>query len=211
MNLPGRYSACPYRGRLEAFRDGEVSPEERRTLAAHLNACADCRRRLQELHCLAAMLNAYQTPPAGWSGDAEFWKDLAPQLRPRAIPAAPPYSFLAPLTMVASSLALRGLATSVLVVYALYQWQVLPESWLAAMVSAARLSLGPVVWQTGQALHSSLARSPTLWFAASGQSWLLLFGAAVSVFLLALSGLYIGWLLRWLRGQVALQNGLPTE
>ena len=216
MSLLDRNSICPYRARLEAFRDDEVSPEERRAIAAHLSACAACRQHLQELQGLATVLRAYQAPPAGWSSDAEFWNTLSPQLRPRTIPAPParatqPASYLAPLSVVVSSLALRGLAASVLVVYALHQWRLLPASWLAALTSAARLSLGPLVWQTGQVLQSNLARSPALWFAASAQLWLLLFGATVSVLLLALSGLYIGWLLRWLRGQGALRNGPQTE
>jgi predicted anti-sigma-YlaC factor YlaD len=215
MNLPGRNSVCPYVGRLEAFRDAEVSSEERRRIEVHLNECPACRQRLQELQDLAQVLKAYQTPSGGWSSDAQFWKSLAPQLHPRALSAQPvramqPSAFLAPVTVVVSSLALRGLATSVLIVYALYQWQVLPASLSAALASGARLSVGPLVWQTGQVLYNSLA-SPTPFLAAPGHLWLFVFEATASALLLLLSGLHISWLMRWLRGQSGLRNAARTE
>lgn len=210
MSLPGRDSICPYRGRLEALRDDAVPPEERQRIEAHLRDCAACRQHWNELQSLARVLEAYRTPAGGWSSDAEFWGNLAPQLRPRTTATQPP-PFLAPIGVLVSSLALRGFATSVVILYGLYQWQVLP-AWLStALASAARLALGPLVWQAGQSIYNSLGTSLTSAFAASGRLWLLAFEATVAALLLLLSGVHIGWLLRWLRGQGALPNALRTE
>lgn len=214
MSLAGRNSVCPFRGRLEAFQDAEISLTERRQIEAHLSECAACRQRLQELQGLTRVLQAYSTPPDGWSGDAEFWRNVAPRLLPRALPAEPvramqPPSFLAPLSVVVSSLALRGLAASVLVVYALYQWRLLPGSWSVALGSTARIALGPEIWRAGQGLYNLAASTP--YWTASVTLWVMAFEAVVAALLLILSGLHIGWLLRWLRSGPGLQNEIRTE
>ena len=216
MSVTGRNSVCRYRERLGAFLDGEVSPDERRRIAAHLNECAACRRRLQELRGLAVALKAYRVPARLWRSDAEFWQDLAPQLHPRAMPAhrdptTRPSPFLAPVGLVVSGIALRGLVAFVLLAYALDQWRLLPASLSAAFASAVKLSLGPLAWEAIQTLHRNLVTSPAPLFVAPRQFWLLAFEATASALLLLLSGLYIGWLLRWLRGEVALQPVVRTE
>ncbi len=122
-----------------------------------------------------------------------------------------PSPFLAPVSLVVSSLALRGLAASVLIAYALYQWQLLPASLLTALAAATRLVVGPLVWETGRTLYANPATPLTPFLAAPGQVWLLAFEATSAALLLLLAGLYIGWLLRWLRGQVAQQAVMRTE
>lgn len=216
MNMTGRHSVCPYRDHLEAFWDDEVSPEERRRIQAHLAECDACRQGLQQLQSLAGALKAYRTPMSGWSSDAEFWQGLSTQLRPRAIltqesPAAQPSAFLAPVSLMVSSIALRGLAALALVAYALYQWQLLPASLSAALAAATRLVVGPLVWETSKVLYTNLVTALPPFFIVPGQVWYLAFQAVASALLLLLAGLYIGWLLRWLRGQVALQAVMSTE
>jgi hypothetical protein len=240
MNVSGCASVCPYRGRLEAFWDGEVSPEERQRIEAHLSECAACRQDLQELQGLAAALKAYRTPaphrtrdavrpigaktpdggvPArGWSSDAEFWRSLAPQLHPRTMAARElqgrqPSPFLAPVGLVVSSLALRGLAALALIAYVLYQWQLLPASVPAALVPAGQLVLGPWVWQRIQLLYSNVVILLTPFLVAPGQVWLLALEATTSAILLLIAALHTGWLLRWLRNppSPALNGGWSTE
>jgi anti-sigma factor RsiW len=216
MNLSNRKSVCPYRDRLGAFLDAEVSPEEYRWIEAHLSECAACRRHLQELRSLAVALKAYRTPVSAWRSDAEFWQSLAPQLRPRASSAQAsqarrPAPFLAPVSLVVSSLALQGVAALALIVYTLYQWQLLPPAVPSALASAGQLVLGPWVWQRSQFVYSNLLTSLAPFLAAPEQVWILVFQATIAALLLILAGLHTGWLLRWLRNPSSSQAIRPTE
>jgi predicted anti-sigma-YlaC factor YlaD len=216
MNMSDRSAICAYRGRLEAFWDGEVSSEERQRVEAHLRECASCRQGLQELQSLAGALKVYHPPVSGWSSDARFWQTLAPQLHPRAIPVqegrtAQPSAFLAPVSLMVSSIALRGLAALALVAYALCQWQLLPASLSEALAAATRLVVGPLVWDTGKFLYTNLATALPPFLATPGQVWYLAVEATTAAMLLLLAGLYIGWLLRWLRNQGTMQTTTWTE
>jgi anti-sigma factor RsiW len=54
------------RERLSAWLDGELTQEERREMAAHLEVCAACRRELALLERLDAALGRLEAPtPAG--------------------------------------------------------------------------------------------------------------------------------------------------
>lgn len=48
---------------ISAALDGELSPEERTELEAHLSACADCRALAEDLRVLTAALEEAQCPP----------------------------------------------------------------------------------------------------------------------------------------------------
>jgi anti-sigma factor RsiW len=216
MSVSDRSTICDHRGRLEAFWDGELSSEERQRTEAHLPECAGCRQRLQELKRLAGALEAYRPPASGWSSDAEFWQSLAPQLRPRTTPAregraAEPSAFLAPVSLLLSSIALRGLAALALAAYALYQWQLLPASLSAAMAAAMRLAVGPLAWATGRLFYTHLATALKPVLAHPSQACYLILEAATIALLSVIAGLYIGWLLRWLRDQSAMQATSSTE
>jgi len=50
------------RERLSAWLDGELSPEERREVAAHLEVCEKCRRELAALERLDAALGNLDAP-----------------------------------------------------------------------------------------------------------------------------------------------------
>jgi len=52
------------RERLSAFFDGELTPEERREVAAHLEGCEECRRELALLSQLDAALGSLEAAPA---------------------------------------------------------------------------------------------------------------------------------------------------
>jgi predicted anti-sigma-YlaC factor YlaD len=216
MNLSGRKPVCPYPSHLEAFWDTEVSPEERRRIEAHLSECAACRQSVQELQRLAGALKAYRTPAGGRPSESEFWERLAPQLRPRAIPsqesqAGQPSPLLAPVSLVLSSLALRGVAALALIAYALHEWQLLPAAVPAAFASAGQLVLGPWVWPRGQLVYGNLVTSLAPFLAAPEQVWLLVFEATISALLLLIAGLHIGWLLRWLGNPSSSQAMTATE
>ncbi len=54
------------RERLSAWLDGELTPEERREVAGHLEVCPECRRELDLLKGLDAALGSLEAPvPAG--------------------------------------------------------------------------------------------------------------------------------------------------
>lgn len=218
MSVLDRGSVCSYRARLEAFWDGEVSTEERQRIAAHLGQCVACRQRVQELQSLAQTLRAYRAPASGWRDDAAFWQSLAPRLAPRrsspldgsrvtaaVIPPTEPEIFLAPLSLLASGVAVRGLASVALVVYSLGRWQLLPGTLSMAFVSMGRLLVGPRVWEVSAKVYHNLALTPFL--AAPGQAWYLAVQATAAGLLAILAGLYAVWLWRWLcNGQVAAQG-----
>jgi hypothetical protein len=113
--------------------------------------------------------------------------------------------------MMVSSIALRGLAALALVAYALYQWQLLPASLPTALAAATRLVVGPLVWETSRTLYTNLATALPPFLVAPGRVWFLAVEATAAGLLLLLAGLYIGWLLRWLRSQVLLQAMMRTE
>jgi anti-sigma factor RsiW len=50
------------RERLSAWLDGELTAEERREVAAHLEGCAECRRELAALERLDAALGSLEAP-----------------------------------------------------------------------------------------------------------------------------------------------------
>ena len=55
--------SCPsFQEMLSAYLDGELSPEEARSLEEHLAVCEDCRRELEELKSLVAALGSLPPP-----------------------------------------------------------------------------------------------------------------------------------------------------
>jgi anti-sigma factor RsiW len=62
--------------RLPAFPDGDLSPFWRRVIAAHLKACPECRRELEEL---TEVVRLYQSQPLPDPGEA-FWQEFDREL-----------------------------------------------------------------------------------------------------------------------------------
>ena len=59
--------------RLSEYLDGELAPEERRELEAHLARCATCKRTLEDLRAVVARAAALEDrPPA-----ADLWPAVA--------------------------------------------------------------------------------------------------------------------------------------
>ncbi len=52
----------PVQEQLSTWLDGELDPEERRRLSAHLESCPSCRRELARLTALDAALGALKFP-----------------------------------------------------------------------------------------------------------------------------------------------------
>ena len=73
------------RPRLSAYQDGELSPETRRRVGAHLGRCEACRQELAGLGRLRTALvsDALDPPEAVWTA---FW----PQVRARLATEPPP-------------------------------------------------------------------------------------------------------------------------
>lgn len=72
---------CP-EARLEEYFDGELGPDERREVEAHLGVCAACRGEVEELRQLEGLLR--RVPAAGRSPDADrFLEGVRRHSRPR--------------------------------------------------------------------------------------------------------------------------------
>ena len=50
---------------LSAYERSELTPSERRAIEEHLEACADCRRKLEEFECLTTLCRNDQRPELG--------------------------------------------------------------------------------------------------------------------------------------------------
>ena len=51
------------KSRLKAYTRGEITPDDREAVAAHLRNCTECSRELARIDSLAALLAHAQTPP----------------------------------------------------------------------------------------------------------------------------------------------------
>ncbi len=78
---------------LDDYVDGELSPEARRALEAHLAACSSCRATLDELRALLAMAAAL---PTDIQPERDLWAGIAEQVAApaahaaHAVPIGPP-------------------------------------------------------------------------------------------------------------------------
>ena len=52
---------CPWSSKLDAFYDGELSPDESRELAQHLPSCSPCSRNLRQIAQLSRSLSALRS------------------------------------------------------------------------------------------------------------------------------------------------------
>jgi predicted anti-sigma-YlaC factor YlaD len=62
---------------LEAYRKGEAASELKALIAAHLDACPDCRSELKALEQLDVMLDTYQVAPPAVALGAELRRKTA--------------------------------------------------------------------------------------------------------------------------------------
>ncbi len=58
---------CVFADKVEAYRDNELSPEQRAAFARHLGQCADCAREIEAFDALSQRLRA--TPRAAMPDD----------------------------------------------------------------------------------------------------------------------------------------------
>jgi len=79
--------ACDeYKGLLSALLDGELPPEERARVEAHLETCPECRQLLEELRALDTQLAALPGVAASPDFDARLGKRIR---RPRILTFRP--------------------------------------------------------------------------------------------------------------------------
>lgn len=72
--------------RLSEYLDGELRPEERDALEAHLDACSACSATLAELRAVAETARALPDPTVRTDLQADLWAGIAPRLAPRPRP-----------------------------------------------------------------------------------------------------------------------------
>lgn len=72
--------------RLSDYLDGELGPEHRAAVAAHLEVCSECRDTLDELRAVATAAGALpELPP-----ERDLWPGIAARLAPRGGPVDVP-------------------------------------------------------------------------------------------------------------------------
>jgi hypothetical protein len=165
---------------------------------------------LHELRSLSLALQAYALPQAGMARNAEFWQRLAPRLHPR--PAARPgaqqrLAFLPPLGLAISSAALQGLALLVSIAFLLQRWNRLPAPAALDVTPLARPLVGPLAWDLGARLLDNLHVSIALTWPVVGEWAILAAWTSALGILLMLSGLYLGWLVHWVRNSNRIYSG----
>lgn len=201
-NPQARTRACAHSNQIEAYRDGELKPQERAQFESHLAECAPCRAHLHELQAITLALRSYALPQAGIASNAEFWKRLAPRLRPRLATsrgAQQRLAFLPPLGLAISSAALQGLALLVSIVFLLQRWNRLPDPAALDVTPLARPLVGPLAWDLGARLVDNLHVSSALTWPVVGEWAILAAWTSALGILVLLSGLYLGWLVHWVR------------
>ncbi|HOG47809.1 MAG TPA: zf-HC2 domain-containing protein [Anaerolineae bacterium] len=185
-------------GAWSAWLDGELSDVEQAQVAAHLAVCPECRAAVEEYRGARWQLRA--SAPATAPGQAEtFWAQLEPRLAPAPRPRPDPALYLAPAALGVAWLLWQGLGLAWSIAGPLGGWQALAAvgQWVSALgLRLAGPSMGPLWLQA--ALAEVNARLAPLWP---------LIEAAVSwTVTAAIAGLYIAWVVLWLRRQ-----GPPRE
>jgi hypothetical protein len=69
---------------LIAYRDGES--RGRKSISAHLNDCADCRREMDRIDAVFAALDAMPIPDPGENYGTRVWQQISPRLPERRAP-----------------------------------------------------------------------------------------------------------------------------
>ena len=62
LNLPGPDNLCEQSAAVDAYHDGELSPERREAVEAHLTQCPACRALLADLRSLSRLLVGAAAP-----------------------------------------------------------------------------------------------------------------------------------------------------
>ena len=119
---------CPETDRIEAWLDGELSPDAARTLERHVAGCADCTAERALLVSLFASLRTVRLPNPGPA--------LTERILDRVVPSRVRRR---PVTVVGWSYT----AASAVTTFAFISWIVRPEThaWLGRLLSAAYGSL----------------------------------------------------------------------
>lgn len=73
-----------FQDRLSAYLDGELTPEETRALAEHLQSCVECRRRLEDLRRFEKLVDEHSE-----LGESDYWERSARRIEERLGAAAP--------------------------------------------------------------------------------------------------------------------------
>jgi hypothetical protein len=72
---------------LTLLHYGELAASDEREARAHLEGCASCRAKRQELECLLAMVDGSEVPEPDATFESQVWRRLQPALRAAGPPA----------------------------------------------------------------------------------------------------------------------------
>jgi anti-sigma factor RsiW len=129
---------------LSAYIDGRLSPEDKRRLEEHLDACAGCRSELEELRSVVEAMRSLPTVPAPRSFAIE------PAAVPRPRPVGAPRA----------SLALGGLSAAALVVFAVILGaDLLTRPGAETVRKAAPEAMAPAALEAGEGAQADEANA----------------------------------------------------
>jgi anti-sigma factor RsiW len=115
---------CPETDRIEAWLDGELSPEAARKLERHVAGCGQCGAELAVLRSLFASLRTIRPPNPGLALTERILDRVVPSRVRRRVVTAIGWSYT---------------AVSAVTTFAFISWIVRPEThvWLGRLLSAA--------------------------------------------------------------------------
>jgi len=187
---------------LQAFLDGELSPDACEAIEAHLAHCPECCVKLDDCQCLCRDLHALIPQDGMFRSEGEFWACLAGRLKQPSATSWPWLSSLPPMLLGLLAVMLNVLVSATLVSYTMTRLGVLRSpgevlaSWLPALLGAPALE--PVYAALGWSQAAISERLTSAWgvMGAASQDMLifalllLVVGAGLGTVLV----LYFSWL-----------------
>ncbi|HDQ99122.1 MAG TPA: hypothetical protein ENN51_02395, partial [candidate division WOR-3 bacterium] len=142
----------PTRDLLARHLDGELDPETTAQVTAHLAACADCRRELEELRRLDQLVGRSEPPPLAeeyWDWHRqEVWRRIRSRERPHRRPApGPRFGWL--------RVATYGAAAAAALLVVIFGWRLLSDE--PGREPTEAVAMEP---RTAEELSEALSRAP---------------------------------------------------
>lgn len=186
---------------LQAYIDGELSPDASRIVEQHIIECQECCAKLDDTQCLCNSLRTLVPDDDLFRSEGEFWACLAARLKPgRPFTSSWLISF-PPVLLGSLGLILNGVISITLVVYALTGLGIAssPSAALTFWVTRALAApaLEPVFTALGWSQDAVTARVTGAWnlLGSTGQDFL--FFALVVVLVGAVLGTVLALFFSW--------------
>lgn len=186
---------------LQAYIDGELSPDARRIVEQHIVECRECCAKLDDSQCLCNSLRALAPDDDLFRSEGEFWACLAARLKPDRPSTSSWLISFPPVLLGSLGLILNVVISITLAFYALTGLGITssPSAALALWVTRALAApaLGPIFAALGWSQAAVSARVTGAWslLGSTGQDFL--FFAFVVVLVGAVLGTVLTMFFSW--------------